>query len=75
VFLAWGEPVKLVFVGALAQGLMLPFLAGAALYFYYRRTDKNLLPGKLWLTFLWFAAVAMTAVGAYKVVDEIQKRL
>jgi len=75
VFLVFGEPVKLVFVGALAQGVMLPFLAGAALYFYYRRTDKNLLPGKLWAAFLWFAAAAMTAVGTYKVVDEIQKRL
>ena len=74
VFLAWGEPVKLVFVGALAQGLMLPFLAGSALYFYYRRTDKHLLPGKLWALLLWFATLAMAAVGTYKVVDEIQKR-
>jgi hypothetical protein len=67
-----GEPVSLVFVGALAQGLMLPFLAGAALYFRYRRTDARLRPGAVWTAFLWFAGVAMTAVGIYKVVEELQ---
>jgi manganese transport protein len=75
VFVLVGEPVTLVFVGALAQALMLPFLAFAAVYFYYRRTDKALLPGKLWATGLWFAAVAMTAVGAYKLGEEITKLL
>jgi manganese transport protein len=73
VFLVVGEPVSLVFVGALAQGLMLPFLAGAALYFHYRRTDPRLRTGRLWTTFLWFAAVAMASVGTYKVVEELQK--
>jgi manganese transport protein len=31
VFIVFGAPVSLVFVGALAQGLMLPFLGCAAL--------------------------------------------
>jgi Mn2+/Fe2+ NRAMP family transporter len=75
VYLLVGEPVSLVFVGALAQGLMLPFLAGAALYFHYRRTDAGLLPGAAWRCCLWFAALAMAAVGVYKVVEEVQKRL
>jgi Mn2+/Fe2+ NRAMP family transporter len=73
VFLLIGEPVSLVFVGALAQGLMLPFLAFAALYFHYRRTEAGLRPGALWMTLLWFAAVAMGAVGLYKVVEELLK--
>lgn len=73
VFLFWGEPVSLVFVGALAQGLMLPFLGLAALYFHYRRTDAWLRPGLVWVGFLWFAALAMAAVGAYKVVEELQR--
>ncbi len=72
VFLLWGEPVTLVFVGALAQGLMLPFLAFAALYFYHRRTDACLLPGRVWVFFLWFAAVAMSAVGVYQVVTKLK---
>ncbi len=74
VYLFWGQPVSLVLVGALAQGLMLPFLAMAALYFYYRRTDEFLLPGRLWLACLWLATLAMTAVGLYQVIAEIRKR-
>jgi Mn2+/Fe2+ NRAMP family transporter len=73
VYLVVGEPVKLVFVGALAQALMLPFLAFAAVYFHHRRTDKALLPGKLWALCLWFALIAMTAVGAYKLGEELRK--
>jgi hypothetical protein len=75
VYLLVGEPVTLVFVGALAQALMLPFLAGAALYFYYCRTEKSLLPGNVWAACLWFAAAAMTAVGVYKLVEELKKAL
>jgi manganese transport protein len=75
VYLVVEEPVTLVFVGALAQALMLPFLGFAAVYFYYRRTDKALLPGKVWAACLWFAAFAMTAVGAYKLGEELRKVL
>jgi manganese transport protein len=75
VFILIGNPVRLVFVGALAQALMLPFLAYAALYFYYRRTEKSLLPGKVWAACLWFAAAAMTSVGVYKLIEEIGKRM
>lgn len=73
VFLLVREPVSLVFVGALAQGLMLPFLAGAALYFRYRRTDPALRPGAIWSAWLWVAGLAMSAVGLYKVWEELGK--
>ena len=73
VYLMWGEPVSLVFVGALAQGLMLPFLAGAAIYFRYRRTDQRLAPGRAWTVLLWFAGLSMSAVGIYKVGEELLK--
>ena len=36
IYLFWGEPVTLVFVGAVAQGLMLPFLGFLALYLHHR---------------------------------------
>ena len=75
VFLLVGEPVSLVLVGALAQGLMLPFLAFAALYFHHKRTEASLRPGKTWRLFLWFAAVAMAAVGLYKIWEELQRIL
>jgi hypothetical protein len=75
VFLLLGNPVSLVFVGALAQALMLPFLALAALYFRYKRTDTALRPGFAWTTCLWFAAFAMCAVGGYQLVTTMQKIL
>jgi Mn2+/Fe2+ NRAMP family transporter len=75
VFLLVGQPVSLVFVGALAQGLMLPFLAYAALYFRLQHTHPSLVQGQLWTFFLWFAAVAMSAVGLYQVVTTVAKIL
>lgn len=73
VALVWKAPVSLVFVGALAQGLMLPFLAGAAVYLLFRRTPAALRPGPLWIGFLWLAAVLMASVGAYQVVEQVQQ--
>ena len=73
LFCLWGTPVSLVFVGATAQGLMLPFLALAALYFRHRRTDEPLRPGLVWTIFLWLSALSMAAVGAYQVTEQIQK--
>ena len=58
-----------------AQGLMLPFLALAALYFRYRRTEAALRPGLTWTLCLWFAALAMSAVGIYQLLTAIQKAL
>jgi manganese transport protein len=75
VYLLVGEPVTLVFVGALAQGLMLPFLAFAALYFRARQIHPELLAGKVWTFFLWFATLGMTAVGLYQMVTTIGKIL
>jgi manganese transport protein len=75
LFLWMGEPVTLVFVGAVCQGMMLPFLAGAAVYFRYRRTEAELAPGRFWTTCLWFAAISMAAAGIYKVVEEVLKLL
>lgn len=73
LFLLWEKPVTLVFVGAVAQGVMLPFLAGAALYFRHRRIDPELRPGWFWTVFLWIAALSMAAAGLYQVVQEILK--
>ena len=66
VYLFVGAPVSLVLVGGVAQALMLPFLAGAALYFRYKQTDKPLQPGKVWTALLWVSAIAMAAVGLFQ---------
>ncbi len=71
LYLVWGSPVTLVFVGAVAQGLMIPFLALAALWLNYRQTDPALRTGLLWRMWLWLAAICMTAVGVYQVVTEL----
>jgi Mn2+/Fe2+ NRAMP family transporter len=75
IFCMWGAPVSLVFVGALAQALMLPFLAGAAVYFRYQEKRVELTPGWLWTALLCVAALAMAAVGVYQLVTEIARRI
>jgi manganese transport protein len=67
LYVAWERPVTLVLVGAVGQGLMLPFLGFAALHFHYRRTDPRLRPRMLWSLFLWAAAICMALVGIYQV--------
>lgn len=66
VFLIAGDPVTLVFVGAIAQGLMLPFLAGAAVYFHFTNPYRELRARPLSLAGLVCAAAAMSALGVYQ---------
>lgn len=75
VFLLFGNPVKLVFWGAVAQGLMLPFLAGAALYFHFTNQHKDLRAKPLSLACLSLAAILMAALGIYQVTDAVKKEL
>jgi len=67
VYFSWSRPVLLVLIGALGQGLMLPFLGGAAVYFHHRRLPASLKTGKAWTVALWISALAMIVVGAYQV--------
>jgi Mn2+/Fe2+ NRAMP family transporter len=72
VFLMVGNPVTLVFVGAIAQGLMLPFLAGAAVYFHFTNPHRDLRASPLSLAALICAASAMSALGVYQVASLFQ---
>ena len=74
-YLGVKDVLALVFAGAIAQALMLPFLCGAALYFLYTQTAPGLRPGKVWVLFVWLSALMMTMVGVYKLIDEIKGRL
>jgi Mn2+/Fe2+ NRAMP family transporter len=71
VFAFFGSPISLVFIGAVGQGLMLPFIAGAALYLHYTSPHRELRAGKLSLACLVIAALLMTALGVYQVVTEV----
>jgi Mn2+/Fe2+ NRAMP family transporter len=71
VYFFIGAPVSLVLVGGVAQALMLPFLAIAALYFRYKQTDEPLKPGAVWTVFLWISALAMAAVGLFQLYQKL----
>ena len=63
----FSQPVVLVLIGGVMQGVMLPMLAGAALYFRYKRSDARLIPGMTWDAFLWLSAVGMLITGLWTV--------
>src|SRR5690606_37543234 len=48
-YLGFGQPVTLVTIGAVAQGIMLPLLAIAALYFHRQWTVPALSPRPTWV--------------------------
>jgi Mn2+/Fe2+ NRAMP family transporter len=58
-------PAALVLIGGVMQGIMLPMLAGAALYFRYRRNDPRVSPGFAWDFLLWISAVGMLVTGVW----------
>ena len=71
VFLWFQQPARLVLISGVAQGIMLPMLAAAALYFRYRRGVVGLTPRLAWDVFLWLSAVAMLITGSWTVVNKV----
>ncbi len=65
-YVVWPQPITLVLIGAFGQGLMLPLLAAAALFFRHRRLPPDLLPSQSWTVALWTSAVLIASVGAYQ---------
>ncbi len=75
IYFLFPQPVILVLIGALGQGVMLPFLGGVAVYFHHRRLKRVLGNSPLWTTCLWLAALAMAAVGAYQIMQTVRSFL
>lgn len=71
IFVIFPSPAKLVLISGITQGVMLPMLAGAALYFRYRRIVDGLRPGSWWDAFLWLSAGAMLITGAWSVYHQL----
>jgi len=65
------QPVALVLIGGVMQGVMLPMLAGAALYFRYKRNDSRIMPKFLWDAFLWLSAIGMSITGVWTVWNKL----
>lgn len=71
IYLGYREPAQLVLISGVAQGIMLPMLAAAALYFRYRRTVEALRPGSWWDALLWISAGAMLITGVWTIYDRV----
>ena len=66
------QPVILVLIGAVGQGLLLPFLGGAALYFHHRRLGGIIRSSALWTLALWLSALAMMLAGGYQLIQTLR---
>jgi Mn2+/Fe2+ NRAMP family transporter len=75
VYLAFGNPVSLVIVGAIGQGLMLPFLAMAALYFRWSETEPALAGGRVFTALLVLSSLAIAAAGVYQLAQQVRALL
>ena len=58
-------PAAMVLAGGIGQGIMLPLLGIAALYFRYKRTEEALVPGRVWDVLLWISFGALCVAGGW----------
>ncbi|NMC20709.1 MAG: Nramp family divalent metal transporter, partial [Thermogutta sp.] len=61
--LLYREPVSLIIASGFMQAIMLPMLAGAAIFFRYRACPPPLRPGRWWDILLWISAAALLVAG------------
>jgi len=64
----FASPVKMVVAGGIAQSLMLPVLAGAALYLRHRQLPSEVAPSWGTTAGLWLASFLILALMLYYVV-------
>ncbi len=62
-------PAKMVLASGMSQAIMLPMLGAAALYFRYRRSDKDLRPGRLWDGMLWLSLAGFAIIGGWSLIS------
>ena len=62
----------MITAGGIAQALMLPFIAGAAIYLRRRETDPSVAPSRLSDVLTWIALIAITTVAAYSTYDQLR---
>jgi len=75
VYIYVRAPVELVLASGVMQAIMLPMLAGAALYFRYKRCDDRLRPGLLWDAMLWLSAFGCLLAGGWLALTKIFPQL
>jgi Mn2+/Fe2+ NRAMP family transporter len=72
LYLLWPKPVSLILINGVGQALLLPFLAGAAIFLRYRKTETGLKPGTTWTLFLWLSALSLTAAGIWQLIERLR---
>ncbi len=71
VYIYVRAPVVLVLISGVTQAIMLPMLAGAALFFRYRRCEEALRPGRLWDVLLWISSVGLLIAGSWAALSHL----
>ena len=64
-FVVIPAPTLLILISGVMQAVMLPMLAGAAIFFRYRRCDRRVVPGLPWDLLLWLSALGMLVAGVW----------
>jgi len=59
------RPVVMVLLSGTMQSIMLPMVAGAAIYFRYKKGDPRVSPGRSWDMLLIISALGMLVAGFY----------
>jgi len=72
-YIVFETPKEMVLFSGIMQGIMLPMLAGAALWFRYRRSDKRILPGSVWSFLLWLSAFGMLISGVFTIYSKLSE--
>ena len=67
VYFAYREPQALIQAGGLAQGMMLPLIAGATIFLRQRDADRRVGPIFLTDILTWLAFFAISAVAGYSI--------
>ena len=62
-------PTKMILASGTAQAINLPMLGAAVLYFRYKRSDKNLRPGRIWGAMLWLSLAGFVIIAGWSLVS------
>jgi len=63
------RPTAMVLACGTAQAVMLPMLGAAALYFRYKRSDKDLRSGRLWDVMLWLSLIGFIIISGWALIS------
>lgn len=69
------RPTAMVLACGTAQSVMLPMLGAAALYFRYKRSDRNLRSGRLWDVMLWLSLIGFTVIAGWALINVFKQVL